>query len=64
MTQRNPRVLVAKAFALEEAARVLRRHRILYEPMHLPPGVTREMVHQEFMRLPEAFMQRRSRILK
>jgi hypothetical protein len=66
MTQKNPRILVAKAIALKEAARVLREHqsKIPYEALNLPLGVSREMVYQEFLRLPTAFLQRCARILE
>ena len=64
MTQQNPRVLVAKAFALGEAAKVLESHRIDYAAMHLPPGVTREMVHYQFSKLINAMLRRKARILE
>ena len=64
MTQKNPRILVAKAFALGEAARVLEAHHIPYEAMHLPPGVTKEMVHYEFSKLINGMLRRKARILE
>ena len=64
VTQQNPRILVAKAFALGEAARVLEAHRLQYEAMHLPPGVSKEMVHYEFSKLINGMLRRRARILE
>ncbi len=64
MTQQNPRILVAKAFALGEAAKVLEAHHIPYESMHLPPGVSKEMVHYEFSKLINGMLRRKARILE